>query len=161
MKRSNAVTFSARIYKLGINPCVDVPARASRFFGRRGYVPVAGTVGGHSFRGTLVPVGDGRHRLFLNTDIRVRAAVGPGDRVQLVLQLDTRSRDLPVPPALASALKTNHAAAAAWLALTPSKRKEILSYLNWLKSAEAMERNVQNVVERLAGKKGRARNRKN
>ena len=42
-------TFSAAIYKTGINPCVDVPMRVTRAFGRRGYVRV---------RATLVPVGE-------------------------------------------------------------------------------------------------------
>ena len=40
--------FSAKIYKLGINPCVDVPKSVSDIFGRRGYVPVEGTLNGQA-----------------------------------------------------------------------------------------------------------------
>ncbi|MGH9839592.1 MAG: DUF1905 domain-containing protein [Blastocatellia bacterium] len=70
--------FSAKIYKLGINPCVDVPKRVSEVFGKRGYVPVAGTLNGQAIHATLVPKGGGEHRLFLNGEMRRRAAVGVG-----------------------------------------------------------------------------------
>jgi hypothetical protein len=47
--------FSAKVYKLGINPCVDVPQRVSQAFDQRGYVPVTGTLNGHVIRATLAP----------------------------------------------------------------------------------------------------------
>lgn len=35
-------TFSAKIYKTGINPCVDVPKLVSKALGEKGYIPVKG-----------------------------------------------------------------------------------------------------------------------
>jgi hypothetical protein len=77
--------FSAQIYKLGINPCVDVPKNISQAFGKRGYIPVRGTLNGHSIRATLVPKGDGQHRLFINTEMWKQASVDVGDQVQLAI----------------------------------------------------------------------------
>ncbi|NIS81617.1 MAG: DUF1905 domain-containing protein, partial [Anaerolineales bacterium] len=70
-----AEEFFAQIYKLGINPCVDVPTRVSEAFGVRGNVPVVGTLNDVEIRSTLVPIGGGRHRLYINTDMRKRANV--------------------------------------------------------------------------------------
>jgi hypothetical protein len=144
-----AQRFSAKVYKLGINPCVDVPQRVSRAFGKRGYVPVNGTLNDHPIRATLVPKGGGRHRLFLNGDMRRRAGVEVDDRVRLAVSLDTQPRKVPMPKELAAALRRNREARAAFEALTPSRRKEILVYLNWLKRPQTLKRNVDKIVARL------------
>ena len=43
-------------------------------------------------------------------------------------------------------------ASEAWDALIPSRKKEILRYFSWLKSAEARERNVARAIHVLSGK---------
>jgi bacteriocin resistance YdeI/OmpD-like protein/uncharacterized protein DUF1905 len=141
--------FSAKIYKLGINPCLDVPKRVSQAFGQRGYVPVKGTLNEQPIRATLVPKGDFRHRLFLNTDMRQRAGLDVGDRAHLVLEMDRETRTQPIPDELALALGKNPQARAAFEGLAPSKQKEILSYLNWIKRPETLKRNVEKTIANL------------
>jgi hypothetical protein len=141
--------FSARIYKLGINPCVDVPSRVSEAFGKRGYVPVKGTLNGHSIHATLTPKGGGRHRLYINGDMRTRAGVDVSDRVYIVLSIDPQPRKVPMPKGLARALNQNRQAKAAFEQLPPSRQKEILSYLNWLKRPETLMRNIDKVIADL------------
>ena len=119
--------FSAVIFKVGINPCVDVPARVSAALGRTGYIPIKGTLNGHPFKAGLVSLGGGRHRLYINGPMRKAAGVDTGDRVTVVLDYDPKPRKLPIPKAFAQALAANPAAKMAWDNLTPSKRKEILS----------------------------------
>ena len=51
--------------------------------------------------------------------------------------------------ALREALEENPQAKAAWEALSPSRRREILSYLNFLKTPAALERNVQKTIAGL------------
>lgn len=138
--------FSAIIYKLGINPCVDVPPRVSQAFGKRGYVPVSGTLNSEPIRATLVPKGEGRHRLFINGDMRQRAAVDVGNRVQLSLHVDTQPRVVAMPPEFAHVLQSNRAAKLAFEQLQPSRRKEILTYLNWLKTPETLRRNIKKTI---------------
>jgi hypothetical protein len=151
--------FRARLYKLGINPCVDVPQRVSRALGMRGHVRVAGTLNRHPFRATLVPKGDGRHRLFVNGEMRKAAQVAEGSRVEIVLRVDARPRVVPVPGALARALAKNPRARAAFKGLTPSRQKEILTYLNWLKNPESVERNVVKITAMLLKGEGGAHRR--
>ena len=140
--------FSATVYKLGINPCVDVPRRISDAFGKRGYVPVKGMLNGQPIRATLVPKGGGRHRLYLNGDMRKRANVEVGDRVRIVVYEDTQPRTVPMPAEFAAALKKNPKARAAFDALTPSQQKDILVYLNWLKHPESLQRNIDRLIAR-------------
>ena len=111
-----------------MNVAVDVPERVSDTFGLRGHVPVVGTADGVDLAATLVPVGGGRHRLFLNGAVRDATGKGVGDPVEIWIRLD-RSDRTPEPPADLQAARAEGGAAAAWEALTPSRRKECLVWL--------------------------------
>ena len=74
-----------------------------------------------------------------------------GDRVRVTLRADSGSRELPMPSALAQALKDSGEAKAAWERLAPSRRREILAYLNFLKTPAALNRNVDKTVAGLVG----------
>jgi hypothetical protein len=141
--------FSAVIGKVGINPCVDVPERVSKSIKKTGYIPVTGTLNGFSMRATLVPAGNGRHRLYINTEMRKKANVAVGDLIHLALALDTKPRDVPMPQAFAAALESNEKAKVAFEKLPPSHQKEILVYLNYLKKPETLKRNVEKVINFL------------
>lgn len=137
--------FSAPIYKIGINPVVDVPQGISRACGRKGYVPVQVEFGGIVFRANLVPVGGGRHRLFLNLPMRQAAGRDEGDRIRIVLALDTASRVLRTPVDLARAMKA--AGKTKMLAaLPPSHRKEIIKWVTGTKNPETRARRIAKVV---------------
>ena len=77
------------------------------------------------------------------------AGVGVGDSVRVTLKLDIASRELLMPDVLHEAMSSNEETKAAWEALAPSRRREILSYLNFLKTPAALERNVQKLIANL------------
>ena len=89
--------FSAVIYKQGINPCVDIPERVSLAFQRKGYIPVRGTLDKHPFQATLVPIGKGKYRLFINGKMRKLASVEVGDEIKVELEFDAQKRTIPMP----------------------------------------------------------------
>jgi uncharacterized protein YdeI (YjbR/CyaY-like superfamily) len=99
-------------------------------------------------------MGGGRHRLYLNGEMRKRAGVSVGDRVDIVLEYDPESRKMVMPPELAKALEMNPAARAAFERLVPSRRKEILDYLNWLKRPDSLQRNIEKVIASLLERQG-------
>lgn len=153
-----AVRFSAVITARGIDAYVRVPAATSATFGVRGHVPVVGTMNGTPIRVTLVPKGGGRHELFVNLTMLAAAKARRGQRATFVLRRDAGSRMPPMIPAFAAALRKNARATAEWKALTPSKKKEILRYLHFLKTPETLARNVKKVIARHLrpwGRKGR------
>jgi len=147
--------FTAIIHKVGINPCVDIPETVSKSFGKQSYVPVEGIFNGFPIRATLVPAGKGRHRLYINGEMRKQAGVGVGDQIQLVLSLDTAPRVVPMPAELKKALDENKEAKLAFDKLPPSHRREILTYLNFIKKPETLKRNIEKTISHLLAPIGR------
>jgi hypothetical protein len=101
------------------------------------------------FRTTLVPFRAEPTRLYLDTWMREAAGVGVGDSVHVTLKPDHESREIPLPDRLLEMLEASPRAREAWDALAPSRQREILTYLNFLKTPEALERNVQKTIAKL------------
>ena len=134
MTESAEQRFVGVLYELAanyahiMNVALDVPASVSDAFAMRGFVPVVGTADGVELTATLVPVGGGRHRLFLNGAVRDAIGKSAGDSVEIRIRLDRRDRAPGTPPDLQAALAED-GASAAWEALAPSRRKEMLVWL--------------------------------
>ena len=56
-----------------------------------------------------------------------------------------------MPPAFAAALSKDRRAKAAFEALAPSRRKELLRYLGFLKREESLKRNIGKMLKYLKG----------
>lgn len=149
--------FTATIYREGVNFLVEVPEEISKGFDEKGYIYVKGTANGYSFYSTLVPRGGGCHKLFLKGEIRKAAKVGEGDEVQLTLERDIASRELPVPADLDDSLASHPEASEEFYKLSTSHRREILLWINEAKKAETrlkrIEKTLDHLVERIRSKK--------
>lgn len=150
-------SFTAKIQIIGINPYVGPPedvlnAVFEQAGKTKGPIPVRGTLNGRGFKQTLVKY-RGAWRLYLNTPMRQEAGVDVGDEAMLKLEFDPEPRLIPVHPKFARVLSKNKAAKAAFEQLTPSRQKEILRYLNSLKTEESLTRNIEKVIQHLTGKK--------
>jgi hypothetical protein len=142
--------FAAKIYKLGIIRVVDVPLEVSRSLDAgKGHIPVQGTVERVPLRTTLVPAGNGRHRLAIHGDIYRKLRIDVGAVVEISIELDEESREPVLPPSLIAALKFSPAATAEFRAMTTALRRQIVRYLTSAKSIETVERRIAKFVGRL------------
>lgn len=153
--KPSARRFTATIELLGINPYVLVPPAQLRVLfeaaGRdKGPLPIRVEFDGHAFPQRLVRY-QGAWRLYLNTPMRKAIGKDVGDRVQVRVTHDPVPRLEPMPAEFARALAGAADARACFEALTPGRKKEILRYLNNLKTATSLARNVETVVAHLRG----------
>lgn len=145
-----AHVFAAKIYKVGIIRFVDVPREVSRELGSgSGHIPVQGSVEGVPLRTTMVPAGNGCHRLAIHGDIYRKLRIDAGAVVEISIELDEESREPVLPPALVSALKFSKVAAAEFRAMSTALRRQIVRYLTDVKSQATLERRVAKFITHL------------
>ena len=155
--------FRAVIRIRGVNPYVLVSAARARAIkpGRRTPIPVLLRVNGQPttpWRMNMMPAGDGTFFLYLHGQVRKTSRTKVGDRVAIEVAFDAKYRNgpqHPMPAWFAAALRQAPVARKNWDALIPSRKKEILRYLSWLKSPEARARNVERALHVLSGRKAR------
>jgi hypothetical protein len=101
-----------------------VPFNVAEVFATKARVPVIGTMNGFPFRNSLMPEGNGTHRMMVGNELQAGAKARAGDAVSVVLKRDAEKRSVETPPELAAALKKNKPAAAFFAALSPSSKAE-------------------------------------
>jgi uncharacterized protein YdeI (YjbR/CyaY-like superfamily) len=75
-----------------------------------------------------------------------------GDTIEIDIEFDAAERITPMHPKLEKALHQNKKAKKVFEQLPPSRQKEILRYINFLKSEESINRNIKRAINFLLGK---------
>jgi antitoxin component of MazEF toxin-antitoxin module len=115
--------------------------------------PVAVTVGGHTYRTTVAPMG-GAFWVPLAAEHREAAGVAAGDEVDVRVELDSAPRETPLPDDLDAAL--DEAARSHFHALAPSHRKEWVRWIEEAKKPETRTARIERTAAALReGKKTR------
>ena len=148
--------FEATIDIIGINPFVFVPdAILQSIFeaaGKdKGQIPVRLEIAHQDFIQTLVRY-SGDWRLYLNGPMREVSKTTVGDTIAIGIAFDSSDRTTPLHPKLQIALDADVRAKAVFQKLAPSHQKELMRYINNLKSEESIDRNVIKAIAYLHGK---------
>lgn len=149
-------SFKAKIIKIGINPLVDVPQTVLKeLFDKagksKGPIPVKGKLNGKSYLQTMVKF-KGKWRLYLNTPMRRAAGIDEGDMASVQIDFDPKPRILTMHPELKKAFQQNKGAHDVYKKLAPYRQKEIIRYLNSMKTKKSVERNIGKILNHLTGK---------
>jgi hypothetical protein len=114
--------FKAKLTAIGPKGAwtiLPIPFNVAEVFGTKARVPVAGTMNGFAFRNSLMPEGNGTHRMMVGKELQAGAKARAGEVVSVVLKRDDEKRIVETPAELAAALKKNKQAAAFFTALSP------------------------------------------
>lgn len=149
MTRENTQKFRAKIYKVGINRCVDVPERVTHALGNESHVPVKGEVEKEELCSTLTPRGGGRHRLFIHSRIWKKLGVDSGAVVRVSLKRDRKSREIKLPLDIAAALPKGSDARAAFMGMTGTFRLRFVEWITAAKRPETRKKRIRTAVQRL------------
>jgi len=149
--------FKAKLTAIGPGGAWTIlraPFNVAEVFGTKARIPVTGTMNGFAFRNSLMPEGDGTHRMMVGKELQAGAKARAGDVVSLVLKRDDEKRTVEVLKELAAALKKNKPAAAFFAALSPSCKSEYAAWIASAKQAETRATRATKAIEMLtAGKK--------
>lgn len=133
---------------------LPIPFNVAEVFATKARVPVTGTMNGFPFRNSLMPEGNGTHRMMVGKELQAGAKARPGDMVSVVMKRDEEERSVETPAELAAALKKNKPAAAFFASLSPSCKAEYATWISSAKQAETRATRATKAVEMLvAGKK--------
>jgi hypothetical protein len=156
-------SFTAVIRIRGVNPFILVSASRANALRPdwRKPLPVLVRINGkpeNAWRINMMPAGDGSFYLYLHGDVRKISGTAVGNRVRVEIAFDTSYRNgpqHPMPLWFRQALDGNSEATKNWMALIPSRKKEILRYFSGLQSMDARARNLTKALHVLSGETGR------
>ena len=145
-------TFAARIQKIWIMRCVNVPldiCKCLRQVAGEGakHIPVHGWIEGLPVKSTLMPAGKGRYRLHVHSRIWRKLRIDAGATVEITLLLDTEPRDPVLPPDFAAGLAATPGALEAFNAETAAMRREIVQYFDAAKRPITREKRLRHIAK--------------
>jgi Bacteriocin-protection, YdeI or OmpD-Associated/Domain of unknown function (DUF1905) len=158
--------FPARIHKIWIMRCVDIPRDVSKALRSVAgedaqHIPVHGWIEGLPMKSTLVPRGGGCYRLHVHSRIWRELRIDAGATVEVTLLLDTEPREVVLPQDFAAGLADEPRALATFNTLTTALRRQIVQYVDSAKHARTREKRIQLVARRMHERAAKCKKKKN
>ena len=146
--------FPAKIQKIWIMRCVDIPRDVSKAICGAGgddplHIPVHGWIEGLPFKSTLVPRGGGSYRLHVHSRIWRKLRIDAGAAVEVTLLVDNEPREAVLPPDLAAGLAGTPRALAIFNTLTVALRRQIVQYVDNAMKTRTREKRIRLIVQRM------------
>jgi hypothetical protein len=148
-------SFTATLEIIGINPFVFVPEEIlNTIFEKSGRnkspIPVKGTVNGKEFKQNLMKY-LGEWRLYVNLIMLKNSPKRIGEIIEVVLEYDASDRSISIHPQLEKAIKESSLATENFEKLIPSRKHELIRYINNLKTEASIQRNIEKIIRHLHG----------
>lgn len=147
--------FTAKLEIIGINPFVFLPDKVlNEIFETSGKnkspIPVIGTINGKEFRQNLMKY-LGEWRLYINLTMLKDSPKRIGEMLEIFVEFDHSDRTISIHPDLEKAIKENPVALQNFENLIPSRRLELVRYINNLKTEASIQRNIEKMIRHLTG----------
>ena len=128
---------------------VWIPFDCFKVWGSRGHLRVRGEINTFQFRSALLPTGDGRHFLIVNSKMQKGAQVRAGMKARFRMEPDLEERPTPEAPELDKALRVSKRLQKFYQSLSPSTRRDIAKWIAGAKQAETRVRRAERAAERF------------
>lgn len=147
--------FTAKLELIGINPFVFIPEEILNIIfeisGKdKSPIPVKGTVNGKEFRQNLMKY-LGEWRLYINLTMLKDSPKRIGEIIEILIEYDNSDRSIPIHPKLDHAIKKDPVTLKNFKNLIPSRKLELIRYINNLKTEESIQRNIDKIIRHLKG----------
>jgi hypothetical protein len=130
---------------------VEVPAKVVDGLGSTKRPLVRVTINGYTYRSAIAPMG-GTFMLGISEEVRNNAHVKAGDTIDVDVELDTKPRDVVLPPELAKALAKDAKAKKYFEGLSHSGKYRLVAPIANGKTAETRERNLAKAMQEIKAK---------
>lgn len=147
--------FSAKLDLIGINPFVFVPENIlTKIFEVSGKskspISVKGKVNDVMFTQTLIKY-SGEWRLYINLKMLENSPKRIGETLEIELEFDNSERTELIHPELKKAIYNNPITSKNFENLNPSHKKELIRYINNLKTEKSVANNITKIIRHLNG----------
>lgn len=147
--------FSAKLDIIGINPFVFVPenilAKIFEVSGKsKSPISVKGKVNDVRFTQTLVKY-SGEWRLYINLKMLENSPKRIGETLEIELEFDSSERTELIHPELKKAIYNNPITSKNFENLNPYHKKELIRYINNLKTEKSVVNNIAKIIRHLNG----------
>ncbi len=126
---------------------IQVPDRVVAGLGSK-HPKVSATINGYTYRTSVASMG-GRFLLGVNADVRAKAGVAAGDRVEVTLELDTAPREVTVPRDFQKALAGDAKAKKFFESFSYSQKQRYVLAIEGAKTPETRQRRIDKSVANL------------
>lgn len=147
--------FTAQLNIIGINPFVFIPEEIlNEIFETSGRnkspIPVKGTVNGKEFKQNLMRY-LGEWRLYINLTMLKDSPRRIDEIIEVVVEFDDADRTISIHPQLDKAIRGNPVTLQNFENLIPSRKLELIRYINNLKTEASIQRNIEKIIRHLQG----------
>jgi Bacteriocin-protection, YdeI or OmpD-Associated/Domain of unknown function (DUF1905) len=126
---------------------VEVPEKVVEQLGSK-RPKVRATINGYTYRSSVAPM-SWTFMLGISAEVREKAGVTAGDRVDVDLELDTSAREVTVPADLEKAFKQEPAARQTFENLSDSRKRWYVDGIEGAKKPETRRRRIEKAIEDL------------
>lgn len=145
--------FTAQLNIIGINPFVFIPEEIlNEIFESSGRnkspIPVKGTINGKEFKQNLMKY-LGEWRLYINLTMLKNSPKRIGETIGVAVEFDDADRTISIHPQLDKAIRENPVTLQNFENLIPSRKLELIRYINNLKTEASIQRNIEKIIKHL------------
>ncbi|HEY6074625.1 MAG TPA: YdeI/OmpD-associated family protein [Anaerolineales bacterium] len=148
-KGSQPLRFKALIQSSGKTAAgMQIPPEVVEALGAGKRPPVRVTINGFTYRSSIA-VMNGVYMLGVSNEVREKAGVSAGEKVDVELELDTQPREISLPHDFAAALSRDAKARQFFEGLSYSNKRRIVEPIGAAKAPETRQRRIEKAINSL------------